>query len=275
MCYRHNEAGLPCCAAAAQRRRAGPEGITTAGVGVAGGRILLVGDRCRFAGGDVAHGVEEPVHLGVGGGDRRGGPGRTWQVSVVTAAYAISGGGGLGRAHLEQAKQGRAGAEAPCSSCWCEATCTPLPLATAWRSAPLTGAFAGPLVLSRLPASDGHARLVSGAFGLRGLVDLTLASVTELPAALGALVAYGLGTSTGNVSFSSLGRKASQLGSMCPAASAAAVQVPSESPYPLAATSRGRENGVGQPRDAVDRLVVRPDVSLAPGPDLEGSLTVP
>ncbi len=66
------------------------------------------------------------------------------------------------------------------------------------------GAFAGPFALSRLPARDGHARLVVGAFGLRGLVDLTLASVTVLPAALGALVAYGLGTSTGNVSFSSL-----------------------------------------------------------------------
>ena len=66
------------------------------------------------------------------------------------------------------------------------------------------GAFAGPLVLSRLPARDRHARLIFGAFGLRGVVDLTLASVTVLPAALGALVAYGLGTSTGNVSFSSL-----------------------------------------------------------------------
>ena len=66
------------------------------------------------------------------------------------------------------------------------------------------GAFAGPLAVSRLPARDDHARLVVGAFGLRGLVDLTLASVTLVPAALGALVAYGLGTSTGNVSFSSL-----------------------------------------------------------------------
>ncbi len=51
------------------------------------------------------------------------------------------------------------------------------------------GAFAGPLVLSRLPARDGHARLVVGAFGLRGLVDLTLASVSDLPGTLGALVA--------------------------------------------------------------------------------------
>ena len=66
------------------------------------------------------------------------------------------------------------------------------------------GAFAGAIVLSRLPARDHHARLVVGAFGLRGLVDLTLALVTVLPVALGVLVAYGLGTSTGNVSFSSL-----------------------------------------------------------------------
>lgn len=66
------------------------------------------------------------------------------------------------------------------------------------------GAFAGPVVLSRLRARDRHTHWVFGAFGLRGLVDLTLASVTVLPAALGALVAYGIGTSTGNVSFSSL-----------------------------------------------------------------------
>jgi len=47
-------------------------------------------------------------------------------------------------------------------------------------------------------------RVVFAAFGLRGLVDLVLASVTALPAALGALVLYGMGTSTGNVTFSSL-----------------------------------------------------------------------
>jgi MFS family permease len=46
--------------------------------------------------------------------------------------------------------------------------------------------------------------VVFGAFGLRGLVDLVLASVRALPAALGALFVYGLGTSTGSVTFSSV-----------------------------------------------------------------------
>jgi MFS family permease len=66
------------------------------------------------------------------------------------------------------------------------------------------GAFAGPLVLSKLRARGRHGGFVVGAYGLRGAVDLTLASINLLPAALGALVGYGLGTSTGNVSFSSL-----------------------------------------------------------------------
>ena len=56
-CWRDPEAGLPGCAAAAQRRQSGPEGIATAAVEVPGARILLVGLRCRFAGGGVAHGV--------------------------------------------------------------------------------------------------------------------------------------------------------------------------------------------------------------------------
>ena len=42
------------------------------------------------------------------------------------------------------------------------------------------------------------------AFGLRGLVDLVLATVTALPAALAALVCYGIGTSTGNVAFATV-----------------------------------------------------------------------
>jgi MFS family permease len=46
--------------------------------------------------------------------------------------------------------------------------------------------------------------VVFSAFGLRGLVDLVLACVRELPAALGALFAYGVGTSTGSVTFSSV-----------------------------------------------------------------------
>jgi len=67
-----------------------------------------------------------------------------------------------------------------------------------------TGAFCGPLLLSRLAAQARRPRAVFGAFGLRGLVDVVLATVTALPAALGALVLYGVGTSVGNVSFSSL-----------------------------------------------------------------------
>ena len=43
-----------------------------------------------------------------------------------------------------------------------------------------------------------------GAFGLRGVVDLVLATVTALPAAVAALAVYGVGTSVGNVSFTSL-----------------------------------------------------------------------
>ncbi len=66
------------------------------------------------------------------------------------------------------------------------------------------GALTGPLVLTRLPPQIRRPRIPFAAFGLRGLVDLALASVTALPAALGALVFYGLGTSTGNVTFASV-----------------------------------------------------------------------
>ena len=66
------------------------------------------------------------------------------------------------------------------------------------------GAFCGPLLLSRLGRGARRPGVLFGAFGLRGLVDLVLASVTALPAALATLVFYGLGTSAGNVTFSSL-----------------------------------------------------------------------
>ncbi len=66
------------------------------------------------------------------------------------------------------------------------------------------GAFTGPLLLTRLSAHLRRPGVVFGAFGLRGLVDLVLASATAVPAALGALACYGLGTSTGNVTFSSV-----------------------------------------------------------------------
>jgi MFS family permease len=67
------------------------------------------------------------------------------------------------------------------------------------------GAFTGPLLLARLPGRTRRApAIVFAAFGLRGLVDLVLASVTQLAAAVGALVGYGIGTSTGNVAFSTV-----------------------------------------------------------------------
>jgi MFS family permease len=66
------------------------------------------------------------------------------------------------------------------------------------------GAFTGPLLLARLPALGRRPATVFAAFGLRGLVDLVLATVTALPAALAALVGYGIGTSTGNVAFATV-----------------------------------------------------------------------
>lgn len=66
------------------------------------------------------------------------------------------------------------------------------------------GAFTGPLLITHLPKRANQPRLVFAAFGVRGLVDLVLASVTALPAALGALACHGLGTSTGNVTFNTL-----------------------------------------------------------------------
>jgi MFS family permease len=66
------------------------------------------------------------------------------------------------------------------------------------------GALTGPLLLAQLPARVGHPTVVFTAFGLRGLVDLVLATVTALPAALGALVCYGVGTSTGSIAFATI-----------------------------------------------------------------------
>ncbi|GAC1331575.1 MAG: MFS transporter [Mycobacteriales bacterium] len=66
------------------------------------------------------------------------------------------------------------------------------------------GAFCGPLLLSRLSARLRSTRVVFGAFALRGAVDLVLATVSALPAAMVALVGYGLGTSAGNVTFSTV-----------------------------------------------------------------------
>lgn len=66
------------------------------------------------------------------------------------------------------------------------------------------GAFVGPFLLTRLSGQARRPRVVFGAFGLRGVVDVVVATLTALPATLAALVFYGLGTSTGNVTFASV-----------------------------------------------------------------------
>ena len=47
-------------------------------------------------------------------------------------------------------------------------------------------------------------RFLYGPYLLRGVVDLVLAASSRLPVALGALTVYGVGTSTGNVTYSSV-----------------------------------------------------------------------
>ncbi len=66
------------------------------------------------------------------------------------------------------------------------------------------GAAVGPLVLVRLLSDPSRPLFVFGPFALRGLVDLVLASVAAVPVAAASLVAYGIGTSTGAVTFNSL-----------------------------------------------------------------------
>ena len=66
------------------------------------------------------------------------------------------------------------------------------------------GAVTGPLLLIRLVRDPRRPGFVFGPYALRGLVDLCLAIATTVPLALAALAVYGLGTSTGAVTFSSL-----------------------------------------------------------------------
>jgi MFS family permease len=66
------------------------------------------------------------------------------------------------------------------------------------------GAVLGPLVLLRLVRRPGRPLFVFGPFALRGVVDLVLAAVAAVPVALGALALYGVGTSTGAVTFNSM-----------------------------------------------------------------------
>lgn len=66
------------------------------------------------------------------------------------------------------------------------------------------GAALGPLLLMRAIRDPRRPLFVFAPYAMRGAVDLVLAAVTALPLAAAALVVYGLATSTGNVTFSSL-----------------------------------------------------------------------
>ncbi|HEV8648049.1 MAG TPA: MFS transporter [Actinomycetes bacterium] len=66
------------------------------------------------------------------------------------------------------------------------------------------GAALGPLLLARLVSDPRRPALVFGPLLLRGLVDLVLATTRSLAVAMGALAAYGVGTSTGMVTYNAL-----------------------------------------------------------------------
>jgi MFS family permease len=66
------------------------------------------------------------------------------------------------------------------------------------------GAALGPTLLLTLIPDPRRPLFVFGPYVLRGVVDIVLASVRSLPLAAGALVVYGVGTSTGAVTFNSL-----------------------------------------------------------------------
>jgi MFS family permease len=66
------------------------------------------------------------------------------------------------------------------------------------------GAALGPLLLARLVSNPRRPAWVFGPLVLRGLVDLVLATTRNLTVAMGALAVYGVGTSTGMVTYNSL-----------------------------------------------------------------------
>lgn len=66
------------------------------------------------------------------------------------------------------------------------------------------GAGLGPLVLRRLLRDPRRPALLFGPYLLRGGVDLTLAASSSFGVAMGALAVYGVGTSTGMVTYNSL-----------------------------------------------------------------------
>jgi predicted MFS family arabinose efflux permease len=66
------------------------------------------------------------------------------------------------------------------------------------------GAALGPLLLARLVNNPRRPAWVFGPLLLRGLVDLVLATTRSLAIAMGALAVYGVGTSTGMVTYNAL-----------------------------------------------------------------------
>jgi len=66
------------------------------------------------------------------------------------------------------------------------------------------GAGVGPLVLQRYVNDVRHPLLLFGPYMLRGLVDLTLAAVSNFAVALMSLGFYGIGTSTANVTYNTV-----------------------------------------------------------------------
>ncbi|MEO6123064.1 MAG: MFS transporter [Ilumatobacteraceae bacterium] len=66
------------------------------------------------------------------------------------------------------------------------------------------GAVLGPLVLQRYVTDVRRPILLFGPYLLRGLVDLILAAVSNFAAALTSLAFYGIGTSTGNVTYNTV-----------------------------------------------------------------------
>ena len=66
------------------------------------------------------------------------------------------------------------------------------------------GAGVGPLVLQRYVTDVRQPLLLFGPYILRGLVDLILAAVSNFAVALVSLGFYGIGTSTGNVTYNTV-----------------------------------------------------------------------
>lgn len=66
------------------------------------------------------------------------------------------------------------------------------------------GALAGPALLTRIVRGPVRPGIVFGAYGVRGLVDVLLALTTWPLLAAAALLFYGLSTSTGTITFTSL-----------------------------------------------------------------------